>query len=155
MAPRCTPSVSGLGEHLAEDDREALGIARDIVARTGWQMPPRPPATEPRFDAEDLLSLMPAHHREPVDMREVMARITDGSDILEFKPLYGAATVCAQAHIGGHAVGIISNNGPYRRGGRQQGHALHPVDVPARPSPSSTCRTPPATWSARTASRPA
>lgn len=105
-------TVSGLGEHLAEDDREALGIARDIVARTGWQMPPRSPATEPRFAAEDLLSLMPAHHREPVDMREVMARITDGSDILEFKPLYGAATVCAQAHIGGHAVGIISNNGP-------------------------------------------
>ncbi len=105
-------SVSGLGEHLAEDDREALGLARDIVARTGWQMPQRPVAPEPRFDAEDLLSLMPAHHREPVDMREVMARITDGSDLLEFKALYGAATVCAQAHIGGHAVGIISNNGP-------------------------------------------
>ncbi|WP_066253164.1 acyl-CoA carboxylase subunit beta [Hydrogenophaga flava] len=105
-------SVSGLGEHLAEDDREALGLARDIVARTGWQTPQRPVATEPCFDAEDLLALMPPHHREPVDMREVMARITDGSDILEFKPLYGAATVCAQAHIGGHAVGIISNNGP-------------------------------------------
>ncbi len=105
-------TVSGLGEHLAEDDREALGLARDIVARTGWQMPQRPAAPAPRFDAEDLLSLMPAHHREQVDMREVMARITDGSDILEFKALYGAATVCAQAHIGGHAVGIISNNGP-------------------------------------------
>ncbi|WP_310567057.1 acyl-CoA carboxylase subunit beta [Hydrogenophaga sp.] len=105
-------SVSGLGEHLAEDDREALGIARDIVARTGWQMPPRPAAPVPRFDADDLLSLMPPHHREPVDMREVMARICDGSDLLEFKALYGAATVCAQAHIGGHAVGIISNNGP-------------------------------------------
>ena len=105
-------SVSGLGEHLAEDDREALGIAREIVARTGWQMPQRPAAPEPRFDLEDLLSLMPAHHREPVDMREVMARIADGSDLLEFKPLYGTATVCAQAHIGGHAVGILSNNGP-------------------------------------------
>ena len=105
-------AVSGLGEHLAEDDREALGIAREIVARTGWQMPQRPAAPEPRFDLEDLLSLMPAHHREPVDMREVMARITDGSDLLEFKALYGAATVCAQAHIGGHAVGILSNNGP-------------------------------------------
>jgi geranyl-CoA carboxylase beta subunit len=104
--------ISGLGEHLAEDDREALGIARDILARTGWQAPVRAPAPEPRFDAEDLLSLMPAHHREPVDMREVLLRITDGSDLLEFKPLYGAATVCAQAHIGGHAVGIISNNGP-------------------------------------------
>lgn len=104
--------ISGLGEHLAEDDREALGLARDIVARTGWQVPARPDAPAPRFDADELLALMPAHHREPVDMREVMLRITDGSDLLEFKALYGAATVCAQAHIGGHAVGIISNNGP-------------------------------------------
>jgi geranyl-CoA carboxylase beta subunit len=105
-------AVSGLGEYLAEDDREALGIARQVVSQTGWQSPLAPEATPPRFDAEDLLALMPPHHREPVDMREVMLRITDGSDILEFKPLYGAATVCAQARIGGHAVGIISNNGP-------------------------------------------
>ena len=55
---------------------------------------------------------MPAHHREPVDMREVMARLVDGSELLEFKALYGGATVCAQARIGGHAVGLISNNGP-------------------------------------------
>ena len=55
---------------------------------------------------------MPPHHREPVDMREVMARIVDGAELLEFKSLYGAATLCAQARIGGHAVGLISNNGP-------------------------------------------
>ena len=137
-------SVSGLGEYLAEDDREALGLARSVVRRLGWNAQtltptlsrerergqdtragegaslPLPPAGEgrgegspdPTFPAEDILSLMPAHHREPVDMREVMLRITDASDILEFKPLYGAATVCAQARIGGHAVGLISNNGP-------------------------------------------
>jgi geranyl-CoA carboxylase beta subunit len=104
--------VSGLGEYLAEDDREALGIARRVVDQTGWQTTPVTPAEPPRFDADDLLALMPAHHREPVDMREVMLRITDASDLLEFKPLYGAATVCVQARIGGHAVGIISNNGP-------------------------------------------
>ncbi|MCB4363659.1 acyl-CoA carboxylase subunit beta [Hydrogenophaga taeniospiralis] len=137
-------AVSGLGEYLAEDDREALGMARWVVGQLGWDakaltpilsrrrergqdthageaaLLPLPPAGEgrgegapdPIFPAEDLLALMPPHHREPVDMREVMLRITDASDILEFKPLYGAATVCAQARIGGHAVGLISNNGP-------------------------------------------
>ena len=105
-------AVSGLGEYLAEDDREALGIARQVVGQTGWQLNTATQDKPPLFDADDLLSLMPAHHREPVDMREVMLRITDASDLLEFKPLYGAATVCAQARIGGHAVGIISNNGP-------------------------------------------
>jgi geranyl-CoA carboxylase beta subunit len=110
-------SVSGLGEYLAEDDREALGLARRIVdqLRDGAARPAAslaPAAPEPPLPADDLLSLMPTHHREPVDMREVMARLADGSELLEFKPLYGAATVCAQARIGGHAVGLISNNGP-------------------------------------------
>ena len=105
-------SVSGLGEYLAEDDRQALGIARDVVQRTGWALPARAAAPPPALPADDLLALMPAHHREPVDMREIMARLVDGSALLEFKPLYGAATLCVQAHIGGHALGIVSNNGP-------------------------------------------
>ena len=104
--------VSGLGEYLAEDDREALGLARQVVGQLGWVAWALTPARQPLHEAEDLLSLMPQHHREPVDMREVLLRITDASDILEFKPLYGAATVCVQARIGGHAVGLISNNGP-------------------------------------------
>jgi geranyl-CoA carboxylase beta subunit len=107
-------TVSGLGEYLAEDDREALGIARRIVdqLRDGFVRHAAPAFTEPLLPADDLLALMPTHHREPVDMREVMARLTDGSALLEFKPLYGAATLCVQARIGGHAVGLISNNGP-------------------------------------------
>ncbi|RZJ07533.1 MAG: acyl-CoA carboxylase subunit beta, partial [Haliea sp.] len=119
-------AVSGLGEYLAEDDRHALGMAREILVRTGWTSPPvrlelveRPAKaptgsarTGPRYDREELLGLMPPGLREPVDMREVIARIVDDSDLLEFKPLYGAATVCAQASIGGHAVGFITNNGP-------------------------------------------
>ena len=115
--------VSGLGEYLAEDDRQALGMARDVVAQLShWKRPVvqninryeaiNSGVSEPRFDAEELLGLMPPHHREPVDMREVMARLVDGSELLLFKSSYGAATVCAQAHIGGHAVGLISNNGP-------------------------------------------
>lgn len=115
--------VSGLGEYLAEDDRQALGMARDVVAQLSqWKQPQtqtsqalaamKSGVAEPRFSAAELLGLMPPHHREPVDMREVMARLVDGSELLLFKPGYGAATVCAQAHLGGHAVGLISNNGP-------------------------------------------
>lgn len=111
-------TVSGLGEYLAEDDREALGLARQVVAQMDW--PARlqalncagPTVRSPRYAADDLLALMPDSLREPVDMREIMARLADGSDLLEFKPLYGTATLCVEAFIEGHAVGIISNNGP-------------------------------------------
>ena len=118
-------SVSGLGEYLAEDDRQALGVAREVVAALSSRRRPGSRGSEardwiaeqvrndkPRFDREELLSLMPNSLREPVDMREVIARIVDDSDMLEFKPLYGAATVCVQARIEGHAIGIITNNGP-------------------------------------------
>jgi geranyl-CoA carboxylase beta subunit len=116
-------SVSGLGEQLAEDDRHALGLARQQVARTSWSNRPRAPeayavsainsvASEPVYPATDLLGLMSTDLRQPVDMNEVIARLVDGSDFLPFKALYGAATVCVQAAINGHAVGIISNNGP-------------------------------------------
>jgi geranyl-CoA carboxylase beta subunit len=114
-------AVSGLGEYLAEDDRHALGIARDIVAKLSLRQKPQSTTTaEPPWvsgqarDAsrDELLTLMPANLREPVDMREIIARIVDGADLLEFKPLYGASTVCVQAAIEGHAVGIITNNGP-------------------------------------------
>lgn len=106
-------SVSGLGEYLAEDDRQALGLARQLVAALkSVPAAPPSPAVPPAFHPDDLLALMPAHHREPVDMREVIARIVDGAELLEFKALYGAATLCVQARIEGHAVGIISNNGP-------------------------------------------
>jgi geranyl-CoA carboxylase beta subunit len=105
-------SVSGLGEYLAEDDRQALGIARQVVEQTGWKLDRQTHGAPPTLPVDDLLVLMPAHHREPVDMREIMARLVDDSALLEFKPLYGAATLCVQARIAGHAVGLISNNGP-------------------------------------------
>ncbi|MDP3325648.1 MAG: carboxyl transferase domain-containing protein, partial [Hydrogenophaga sp.] len=117
-------SVSGLGEQLAEDDRHALGLARQVVARTSWSNRASAhvgqaqaainsvASREPLYPATDLLGLMSADLRQPVDMLEVIARLVDGSDFLPFKALYGAATVCVQASIDGHAVGIISNNGP-------------------------------------------
>ena len=108
-------AVSGLGEYLAEDDRQALGIAREVTAKLSSRARPgiqTRACPQPRFPADDLLTLMPTSLREPVDMREIVARLADGADILEFKPLYGAATVCVQTSVGGHAVGFISNNGP-------------------------------------------
>jgi geranyl-CoA carboxylase beta subunit len=106
-------TISGLGEQLAEDDRHALGLAREMVAKLGWTRSALAnTAPPPRHDADDLLGLMPADLRQPVDMREVMARLADDSDLLEFKPLYGAQTLCVQASIGGQAIGFISNNGP-------------------------------------------
>jgi geranyl-CoA carboxylase beta subunit len=118
-------AVSGLGEYLAEDDRHALGIAREIVANLSLRRKPQSRgaieqpwiAGQARNDSEDqareeLLTLVPANLREPVDMREIIARLVDGAELLEFKPLHGAATVCVQASIEGHAVGIITNNGP-------------------------------------------
>ncbi|WP_313075457.1 carboxyl transferase domain-containing protein [Melaminivora sp.] len=106
-------SVSGLGEYLAGDDREAIGIARAVIAQSDWGGPAEPrAAAEPLLPADDLLALISPDLRQPVDMREVIARLTDGSELLEFKARYGSATVCAQGRIAGHAVGFISNNGP-------------------------------------------
>lgn len=106
--------ISGLGEYLAEDDRHALGIAREVVGRLGWMPDQAWHDKAGAYDvaAQELLTLMPSNLREPVDMREVMVRLVDAGGMLEFKPLYGAQTVCAQGSIAGHAVGFISNNGP-------------------------------------------
>ena len=109
-------SVSGLGDYLAEDDREAIGIARDIVAKLDWNRlsmdTVRSAGRPPRYPIEDLLSIMPVDHKRSVDMREVIARIVDDSDFLAFGERYGVSTVCGQAAVDGHAIGIITNNGP-------------------------------------------
>jgi geranyl-CoA carboxylase beta subunit len=116
-------SVSGLGEYLAEDDRHALGLCREVVANLSFRRRPEssvlrdeshwvPDQVRDDSSRDDILGLIPANLREPIDMREVIVRLVDGADMLEFKPLHGAATVCAQGRIAGHAVGFITNNGP-------------------------------------------
>ncbi|CAG9271544.1 Acetyl-CoA carboxylase carboxyltransferase subunit [Paraburkholderia unamae] len=109
-------SVSGLGDYLAEDDRDGLRIAREIIAQIDWNrsMPQEPPRVHkpPRYDAEELLGIMPADHKHPVDMKQVIARIADDSEFLEFGPDYGSATVCGHFKIEGFPVGVITNNGP-------------------------------------------
>jgi geranyl-CoA carboxylase beta subunit len=136
-------AVSGLGEYLAEDDRHALGIARQVISSFPRRREPRASdfnALDPGLRGDDgrgrgddgrgrgddgrgrgddgrgrgddgLLEVMPANLREPVDMRDVIRLLVD-KEFLEFKPLYGPQTVCAQGAIGGHAVGFITNNGP-------------------------------------------
>jgi geranyl-CoA carboxylase beta subunit len=107
-------SVSGLAEYLAEDDADAIRALREHLRRLAWHRheSPLPAASEPRFPADELLSVMPVDGRKPVDMREVIARLCDDSDFMEFQPTYGPATVCAYTSIGGFDVGILTNNGP-------------------------------------------
>ncbi len=105
-------TVSGLAEYLADDDADAIRIARDVVARLGWSRVPAPSGRSPRYAEDDLLGLMPADPKRGVDMREIVARIVDDSDFLEFKREYGPATVTGHASIEGMRVGIITNNGP-------------------------------------------
>ncbi len=107
--------VSGTAEYLAESDADGLRIAREIAAKLHWNRDAAPHARsfrEPLYDPEEILGVTPADYRTPYDVRENIARIVDGSDMLGFKDGYGAATVCIHAEIAGHAVGIISNNGP-------------------------------------------
>ncbi|WP_320671105.1 carboxyl transferase domain-containing protein [Patulibacter defluvii] len=108
--------TSGVVDHLAEDDEHALQIVRRIVStlpagRDGvapWeQRTPEPPAEDP----ESLLDVVPVDTREPYDARELIARVVDGSRLHEFKPLYGDTLVTGFAHVMGHPVAILANNG--------------------------------------------
>ena len=106
--------VSGVADHLAEDDAHALALARRCVANLNWQKPAVPnllPPAEPLYPAEELYGAVPADLRKPFDVREVIARLVDGSDFDEFKARYGVTLVCGFARLGGQLVGIVGNNG--------------------------------------------
>jgi geranyl-CoA carboxylase beta subunit len=120
--------VSGLGDYLAEDDRDALRIAREVMGQIDWPRNTAPALDfkPPRYDREELAGIMPMDHKRPVDMKQVIARFVDDSDFLEFSPNYGPATVCGHARIEGHAVGIITNNGPIDNAGAAKAtHFIH------------------------------
>ena len=110
--------LSGVADHLADDDAHALEIVRNIVENLGAPSPlgegwgggihdPEDPA----FPAEDLYSLVPSDNKTPMQMREVLARLTDGSRLHEFKARYGTTLICGFARIFGHQVGILANDG--------------------------------------------
>ncbi|MGV4981977.1 carboxyl transferase domain-containing protein [Streptomyces sp. NRAIS3] len=106
--------VSGVTDHLAEDDAHALRIVRNIVATLParqslpWEVTP---ATEPKVDPYGLYGAVPVDSRTPYDVREIIARITDGSRFAEFKSEFGQTLVTGFARIHGHPVGIVANNG--------------------------------------------
>ena len=107
-------TVSGLAEYLAEDDADGIRYARDIVESLGWQIG-RDASREydlPHYDADELAGVVPLDYRKPVDMREAISRIVDGSRFFDFQPAYGPATLCGHAAIEGWPVGIVTNNGP-------------------------------------------
>ena len=106
--------LSGVADHLANDDLHALALARQAVAALNRQK--TPPLTlrapmPPRYDPEELHGVVPADTRKSYDVREVIARIVDGSEFHEFKARFGATLVCGFAHIEGMPVGIVANNG--------------------------------------------
>jgi len=106
--------TSGVTDHYALDDGHALAIARRVVANLNRDKQPGLTVREPRepaYDPREIYSVVPTDLKKPYDVREVIARIVDGSDFHEFKQLYGTTLVCAFAHIFGYPVGIIGNNG--------------------------------------------
>ena len=106
--------ISGVADHLANDDAHALRMVRDIVENLGPVERARTPGSvpeDPHYDPEELYGVVSHDHRRPFDMREVIARIVDGSRMHEFKPRYGTNLVCGFSRVHGYAVGIIANNG--------------------------------------------
>ncbi|GAB3727523.1 carboxyl transferase domain-containing protein [Silanimonas algicola] len=106
--------ISGVADHYAEDDRHALAIARDVLAHLNRKKAPTvatQPVREPAYPAEQLYGVVPKDTRKPFDIREVIARLVDGSEFQEFKARYGTTLVCGFAHLHGYPVGIVANNG--------------------------------------------
>jgi geranyl-CoA carboxylase beta subunit len=110
--------VTGLGEYLCEDDAHAIAMAREVMDKLRWDLAAVDTAfAEPLFDEQELMGIVPADEREPYDVREVIARLVDGSDFLEFKAEYGAEMMCGHARVQGQLVGILGNNGPIQPAG--------------------------------------
>jgi geranyl-CoA carboxylase beta subunit len=131
-------TTSGLVEYLAEDDVHAIALARRVMARLDWNRDMAKPAArsfdEPRFGTEEIAGVVPADWSTPYDARELIARLVDGSDFDEFKPDFGPATLCIQAQIHGHTVGILANNGPIDPAGANKAtHFIQACDQAGTP----------------------
>ncbi|MCX4028679.1 acyl-CoA carboxylase subunit beta [Endozoicomonas sp. SM1973] len=108
-------TCAGTAEYLAEDDQHGIQIARDLLAKLPWQQSEYYQAAnvlEPRYPIGDVLGIVPPDYKTPYDVREVISRLVDDSDFLEFKPLFCKELICGHAKISGFSCGIIGNNGP-------------------------------------------
>ncbi len=129
--------VSGLGDYFADDEMDALRMCREVVSHLNRQKPGPAPASafdEPLHDPEELLGLVSRDLRQPVDVRDVIARIVDGSCFEEFKPRWGPSMVCGWASIHGYPIGILGNNGViYPDSSQKAAHFIqlcNQIDVP-------------------------
>ena len=107
-------SISGVSDHLAADEADAIRITRRIFANLGRAAEPslRPQATEdPAYDPREIYGIVSSNPRKPFDIREIIARLVDGSQVHEFKPRYGSTLITAFARVHGYSVGILANNG--------------------------------------------
>ena len=109
-------TVSGLAEYIADDDAEAIKKCREVVKNLGWNdgftSTKNEDFSEPIYSPNELIGVVPTDYKKPYDVREVIARIVDGSEYLDFKPEFGKQTVAGTARIHGYKVGIVGNNGP-------------------------------------------
>ncbi|MCC6849032.1 MAG: acyl-CoA carboxylase subunit beta [Deltaproteobacteria bacterium] len=106
--------MSGVSDYLAQDERDAIRLGREIVAQLNWKKlgwSKRVPVEEPLYDPDEMLGLASIDVRKPFDVKEIIARIVDGSRFHEFKPTYGTTLVTGYAHVHGYPVGILANNG--------------------------------------------
>ena len=134
--------VAGTAEYLAENDADGIRMARDVMRMLNWNDrfsqqttdAATPVYSEPRYAIDDVLGLIPADTKQPFDMKEIIARLVDDSDFLEFKQEFDALTVCGWAKIGGNVIGIITNNGPITtQGAVKTAQFIHLCDQTKRP----------------------
>jgi geranyl-CoA carboxylase beta subunit len=109
-------TISGLAEHMAKDDDDAIKVCRDVVRNLGWndnfESTQKYDFKEPIYSPDELIGVVPTDYKKSYDAREVIARIVDGSEFLDFKPEFGKQTVTGTAAIHGYKIGIVANNGP-------------------------------------------
>ncbi len=150
--------VSGTADYPAASEQEAIAIARDIVAqlaRPQKTVIDRDEPEPPHYDPEELYGIIPRDMKVQFDMREVIARLVDGSRFHEYQPAYGTTLVCGFARLWGYKVGILANNGVLFNDSSLKGAHFMAAVRTKTARRSCSCRTSPATWSAGSTRRAA